>query len=131
MDDVKKARTKVEEDVVFEMVKSLPENQQIVLYAIADMLLKGGQYKRLGEPVAEDVVFSGEVYDHYQRVCKSVSRNTRTMRWFREYLNELEVLGLITLKTSGKGVRGNTTLIKLGRNPDEIKHIVEVSLGLK
>lgn len=130
IDDVKSARMKVEEDIVFETVKSLPENQQVVLYSIADLMLKGSQYKRL-ESVPKDVVFSGEVYDHYQRVCKSIHRSQITMRWFRNYLNELQMLGLIMLEDSGKGFRGNTTLIKLGRKPEEIKEIAEVSLGLK
>jgi len=130
MEDVKAARTKVEEDIVSETVKNLPEHQQVVLYSIADLLVRGSQYKRLNE-VEKDVVFSGEVYDHYQKVSKSLHRDPRTMRWFREYLNELEVLGLIVLKNSGKGVRGNTTLIKLGRKPEEIKEIVENTLGLK
>ncbi|MBM3309796.1 MAG: AAA family ATPase, partial [Candidatus Altiarchaeales archaeon] len=97
MEDVKAARTKVEEDIVSETVKNLPEHQQVVLYSIADLLVRGSQYKRLNE-VEKDVVFSGEVYDHYQKVSKSLHRDPRTMRWFREYLNELEVLGLIVLK---------------------------------
>jgi len=53
------------------------------------------------------------------------------MRWFRDYLNELDMMGLIMLELSGKGVRGKTTIIRLGRNPGEIKDIVEVALGLK
>jgi cell division control protein 6 len=130
MEDVKAARTKVEEDIVSETVKNLPEHQQIVLYSIADLLVRGSHYKRLTE-VEKDVVFSGEVYDHYQKVSKSIHRDPRTIRWFREYLNELEVLGLIILKNSGKGVRGNTTLIKLGRKPEEIRETVEATLGLK
>jgi len=62
IEDVKSAKMKVEEDIVSESVRSLPENQQVVLYSIADSLVKGGQYKRLGEGVESDVVFSGEVY---------------------------------------------------------------------
>ncbi|MDD5111191.1 MAG: AAA family ATPase [Candidatus Altiarchaeota archaeon] len=129
-DDVKAARRKVEEDIMYETVKILPENQQVVLYSIADLLSKGGQYKRLGEPSLEGVAFSGEVYEHYQSVSKSLDRSPVTMRWFRDYLNELQMLGLVLLEDSGKGVRGKTTLIKLGRRPEDIKGIVEASLGL-
>ena len=131
IEDVKSAKMKVEEDIVSESVRSLPENQQVVLYSIADSLVKGGQYKRLGEGVESDVVFSGEVYEHYLRICKNIHRTPITMRWFRDYLNELDMMGLIMLELSGKGVRGKTTIIRLGRNPGEIKDIVEVALGLK
>jgi len=55
----------------------------------------------------------------------------RTMRWFGEYLKELEMLGLVTLSISGSGVRGTTTLIRLGSSAQEIKKIVGSSLGLQ
>lgn len=131
MEDVKAARTKVETDIVSETIKDLPEHKQIVLYSIADLLARGSRYKKLGDSAPDDIVFSGEAYDHYTRVSKSLYREPITIRWFREYLNQLEVEGLVILKNSGKGVRGNTTLIRLGRRPDEIKSIIEANLGLK
>jgi cell division control protein 6 len=129
VDDVKAARLKVEEDVVFELITSLPEHQQIVLYTVSDALMRGSKYKRFSD-MPEDVLFSGEVYEHYEKVCKALNRKKRTIRWFREYLNDLEMLGLLTLSLSGKGVRGNTTLIRLGNPPEEVKEIVSHSLGL-
>jgi len=129
-DDVKDAKVKVEEDITFELITTLPEHQQIVLYAIASTLSAGGAYKRLGDN-AKDVLFSGEAYESYEHVCKKLSIKSRTMRWFREYLNDHEMLGLITLSVSGKGVRGNTSLIRLGNPPEEVKKIVGTSLGLK
>ena len=127
-DDVKAAKVKVEEDITYEIISTLPEPQQIVLLAIAETLLSGGSYKRLEDSAG--VLFSGEVYEAYERICKSLGVKSRTMRWFREYLNDLEMLGLITLSISGKGVRGNTSLIRLGNAPEEVKKIVSESLGL-
>jgi len=129
-EDVKLARERVEEDITKEVVSTLPEHQQIVLYAIADQLARGSQYKRLGDAPG-NVLFSGEVYESYERLCKALGSKGRTMRWFREYLNDLEMLGLITLQSSGKGVRGNTSLIRLGNPPEEVKKIVSESLGLE
>ncbi len=128
-EDVLAARAKIEEDIINELITTLPEHQQIVLYAIADLVLRGGQYKRLND-LPGDILFSGEVYDGYERVCKHLNRNPRTMRWFGEYLKELEMLGLVTLSLSGSGVRGTTTLIRLGASADEIKKMVSLSLGL-
>ncbi len=129
VDDVKSAKVKVEEDITFEIISTLPEHQQIVLYSIAQTLIRGSAYKRL-DASPEAVLFSGEVYEAYERVCTQLNVKSRTMRWFREYLNDLEMLGLLTLTVSGKGVRGNTSLIRLGNPPEEVKKIVSESLGL-
>jgi cell division control protein 6 len=43
------------------------------------------------------------------------------------YLSELEMQGLISAQISGKYVRGNTRLIKLGYPPKEIKDIIKNS----
>lgn len=130
-EDVKAARLKVEADVVSEAVRDLPEHKQIVLYSIADLISKGGRYRKLGDSAPDDFTFSGEAYDHYVKVSRGLYREPITIRWFREYLNQLEVEGLLVLKNSGRGVRGNTTLIRLGRRPEEIKTIIEANLGLK
>ena len=129
LDHVKNAKHKVEEDITFEIISTLPEHQQIVLYAIAETLIRGSAYKRLGEGT-DGVLFSGEVYEAYEKVCKALDVKSRTMRWFREYLNDLEMLGLVTLSVSGKGVRGNTSIIRLGNPPEEVKKIVSKSMGL-
>ena len=42
------------------------------------------------------------------------SVNGETARWYREYLNDLEMLGLITTVESGRGMRGHTRLIRPG-----------------
>ncbi|MFC2162728.1 Cdc6/Cdc18 family protein [Candidatus Altiarchaeota archaeon] len=128
-EDVRDAKRRVEEDIIFELITTLPEHQQITLYSIADRLIRGSQYKKLTDSPT-DVLFSGEVYENYERICKALNRNPRTMRWFGEYLKELEMLGLVTLTTSGSGVRGNTTLIRLGTQPEYIKDIVARSLGI-
>ena len=128
-DDVVAAKAKVEEDIIFELITTLPEHQQIVLYSIADCAERGSHYKRLSE-LPQDTLFSGEVYENYEKVCKSLNRDPKTMRWFGEYLKELEMLGLVTLTISGAGVRGNTTLIRLGHQPAEVKKILASSLGI-
>ncbi|MCX6695151.1 MAG: AAA family ATPase [Candidatus Altiarchaeota archaeon] len=128
-EDVVEAKAKVEEDIIFELITTLPEHHQIALYSIADSAEKGSQYKRLSD-IPSDTLFSGEVYESYEKVCKALNRSPKTMRWFGEYLKELEMLGLITLTISGSGVRGNTTLIRLGYPSAEIKKIISASLGI-
>ncbi len=121
---VKRARAAVEEDIVIELINTLPEHQSIVLYAIANLAEKGSKYQRLTEN-GEHVLFSGEAYEGYESLCRSWRINARSARWFREYLNELEMMGLITTMISGPGIRGNTRLIRLAFPPEKVKAAVE------
>ncbi len=119
---VRQARTAVEEDIVLDLISTLPEHPAIVLYSIAELTMEGGKYAKLtGMPDSGDkVLFSGEVYERYEQVCKKWNRKPRSARWYREYLKELEMLGLITLTLSGKGIRGNTQLIRLAFTPQKV-----------
>ena len=125
--DVESARKQVELDLTMETVNTLPDMHQIVLFAIASITLSGSKYSRL-EGVESGFLFSGEVYEEYENTCKKLRKRPRSTRWYKEYLNELEMLGLITTTPSGKGIRGQTTLIKMGPNPQSIMEIVRPNL---
>ncbi len=122
---VKQARSAVEEDIVLDLISTLPEHPAIVLYAIASLIREGGKYPTLGGESGEKFLFSGEVYEKYEKVCREWARKPRSARWYREYLKELEMMGLITLTMSGKGIRGNTQLIKLAFSPDKVLSAIE------
>lgn len=117
--DVEKAYSQVESNIIFEVISSLPLHLQIALYAISEAI-SSGVYKKLSD-FPSDVLFSGEAYASYENICKKYKEKPRTMRWFREYLNDLEKMGLITLQEAGRGFRGNTTIIRLGYTASEIK----------
>lgn len=125
--EVEEAKKSVEEDIVIESLNTLPEHQQIALLAISN-LLEAAQRDLRGEKRKQ--FSSGEVYDEYKKVCRQVGENTRSMRWVREYLNDLEMLGFISMQFSGKGSRGQTRLIELGEDPRKIKEFVLKSLKL-
>ncbi len=125
--DVEEARKLADEDKAFEVISSLPEHQQLLLYSLAG-LVEDVTYKKLVEDGGEKLYFSGEVYERYARVVKQVGKEPRSARWYREYLNELEMLGLITTIQSGKGIRGHTTLIKLAYEPQRVKKAIEKTL---
>ena len=121
---VKRARAAAEEDIVLELINTLPEHQSIVLLAIAN-LMSGSTYCRLVEQDGERVLFSGEVYEGYESLCRKMRIPSRSARWFREYLNELEMLGLIMTTISGKGIRGNTRLIRLAFPAEKVRAAVK------
>ncbi|MGC9057576.1 MAG: Cdc6/Cdc18 family protein [Candidatus Micrarchaeia archaeon] len=125
---VELARRSVDEDLAIETISTLPQHEQIALYGISMLYIKGSQYKKLGDD-GQDVFMSGEVYDSYVAACKSIGISPRSSRWFSEYLHDLDMLGLITLTSSGKGTRGQTRFIKLTYDPYKIKSIIEKMLS--
>jgi len=126
---VELARKKVELDLAAETIALLPDNLKIVLYAIASITQNGSRYSRL-DGLEEGFLFSGEVYEEYAKVSNILHKKPRSVRWYKEYLNDLEMLGLLTSTPSGKGVRGHTTLIKLGYPAADIVDLLKHSLHL-
>ncbi|MEW6328851.1 MAG: orc1/cdc6 family replication initiation protein [Candidatus Micrarchaeota archaeon] len=125
---VENARKSVEEDISVDAISTLPEHQQLVLCAIATLSLEGGKYSKLGD-TSENFLLSGEVYEEYERVSRRFKKEARSARWFREYLNELEMLGLITMIESGKGQRGHTRLIRIAYSPEKVRKLIENCLS--
>ncbi|VVB98078.1 ORC1-type DNA replication protein [uncultured archaeon] len=128
--EVEAARKKVDIDLAAETVNTLPENHQLVLYAIAKLTLNGSKYSKLELENETGFLISGEVYEEYERTAKQAGRRARSSRWYKEYLTDLETLGLITLTLSGRGLRGHTTLIKLGYDAKDMMGLVGKRLNL-
>lgn len=127
--DVEDARQRVEIDLIAETINTLPEMHQIVLHALAVLSMNGSRYSRLeGMENGDGFLISGEVYEEYEKLCNNLRKKARSLRWYKEYLNELEMLGLVTTAPSGKGVRGHTTLIRLGQSPKNVYEITKRNL---
>ncbi|MFH1471135.1 MAG: AAA family ATPase [Candidatus Micrarchaeota archaeon] len=128
---VEEARRSVDEGIATDAISTLPDHQQIVLYAIAKLSLRGSRYSRLGSENGngENYLLSGEVYEDYVETSRKFHKLARSARWFRQYLNDLEMLGLITMVDSGKGQRGHTRFIKIAYPAEKVKNIVEKHLS--
>ncbi|MFH0713599.1 MAG: hypothetical protein V1722_03580, partial [Candidatus Micrarchaeota archaeon] len=122
--EVEAARVAADEDKARELIASLPEHLQLVLYALA-VVSQDVQYKKLVEDEGEKLYFSGEVYERYSAMCKKLGKEPRTARWYREYIHELENLGLLLSVHSGKGIRGQATLLKPVYAADKIRKVIE------
>lgn len=131
--DVEEARRNVDIDLAAETIATLPTHQQLVLLAVANLSIKGNQYQRLpgADTDSEKTLMSGEVYEEYSKVCRQYKKPKRSARWYREYLNDLEMLGLITTVESGRGMRGHTRLIKPGYDPEAVRRIITSQSSLK
>lgn len=125
--EVEEARRLADEDKAFDVIGTLPEHLQLVLYSLAN-LATDIDYRRLVEEGGDKYYFSGEVYERYCRTSRSLAKEPRTSRWYREYLHELETLGLITTIESGRGIRGHATLVHLSYDPSKVKNVIEKTL---
>ena len=124
-EEVKKGKNKVEEEIILNMISTLPQQEQLVLLAIASLSLQNKGIKKITGVVEEGVLFSGEIYEEYARISRGYKEETVSARWYREYISELEMYGLILTTASGKGIRGQTRLIKLGFDAKKIKDAIE------
>jgi cell division control protein 6 len=110
--DIEKAAKSADEEIAYELISTLPDHQKLVMYALALLTQQGSRYKKLIE--GEDTyLFSGEVYDKYVSIANSLNKEPKSSRWYRKYITDLNMQGLISTYESGKGIRGHTKLIKL------------------
>jgi cell division control protein 6 len=122
--EVRQAKEKVEQEVMKSMVLTLPVQLQLVLFAITKKSENPRGILKIDGSLEENVLYSGEIFDAYVSLATKLEEKPVSMRWFREYINELETYGFISTTQSGKGVKGNTTLIKLGVDAKTIQDLL-------
>ena len=98
-DHVKRAKDRIEHNKVTEIISTLPLQQQRVLEAILSLT-------KLDEEIT-----SGKLYDAYKELSK---KDAVTYRRIFDFINELELLGIISTNTISRGRgKGRTNIIKL------------------
>ncbi len=125
--EVQEAAKAAEDEIAYEVIYTLPEHQRLIVYAIALLSLSGSKYKRLSTE-GEMYLFSGDIYDKYVSVSRSLEKEPKSSRWYRKYIADLNMQGIILSYESGKGIRGHTKLIKLAYSPERIKDTIEKTL---
>ncbi|MEM4267311.1 MAG: ORC1-type DNA replication protein [Candidatus Woesearchaeota archaeon] len=115
------AEEKIEKDRVLDIVAQQPKQQQAALYAIIT-LAQGTQ----------SIIYTGEVYEIYQKICKDAGLRPLTQRRLSDILGELDMLGIINAKVISKGRFGRTREISLAISSittQKIKKILEQGFG--
>jgi len=94
-----RAKDRIEHNKITEIISTLPLQQQRVLEAILLLTKKG------------DEITSGILYEEYTELSK---KDAVTYRRIFDFINELELLGIISTNTISRGRgRGRTNIIKL------------------
>ena len=110
---VKEAKDRIEHNKLIDVIMTLPIQQQKVLEAITYLTKE------------KEEITSGLLYDVYQELAKNDKVSYR--RLF-DFINELELLGLISANTVSRGrARGRTNVISLQCDTD----IIEQALSYK
>ncbi|WP_304123524.1 Cdc6/Cdc18 family protein [Methanosphaera cuniculi] len=103
---VEEAKDRIEHNKIYDVIVTLPIQQQRVLETIKDLTEKKME------------ITSGKLYESYQKLAKSDAVSYR--RLF-DFVNELEMLGLISTNTISRGRgRGRTNIITLQCDTDLI-----------
>jgi cell division control protein 6 len=114
VDDVMKAKNKLELDTVVEAVKALPTQAKLILLGVI-----------LNEEIGNTKLTTGEVYGTYRELCRKTGVATLTARRVTDLISELDMLGLVnaTVKSFGRG--GRTKQIQTSVPLLETKRILE------
>ena len=96
---VRMAKDRIEHNKVTEIIQTLPLQQQRLLEAILNLTKQ------------DEEITSGKLYDEYEMVSK---KDAVTYRRIFDFINELELLGIISTNTISRGRgKGRTNIIKL------------------
>ncbi|MBI2044033.1 orc1/cdc6 family replication initiation protein [Candidatus Pacearchaeota archaeon] len=131
---IDEANHKIEKDKILETIRTGPKQFQLALYSIMKLAerKKGTQKSLTNEN--ENLVFTGEIYNHYQKMCSKNNMEVLTQRRVNDIIHELEMFGVINIKIISKGRGGRMSEIRLAITDnliDKAKKIIEDSLDFK
>jgi len=124
--DIDKANDKIERDKVLDVIESEPKQFQMVLWAIIKLIEENKPGERGG-------IFTGDVYNQYQEVCKKLKIETLTQRRVGDIIAEFDMLGIINATVISKGRHGRMREITLSiQKPllEKAKKIINASLEI-
>jgi cell division control protein 6 len=110
---VRQAQEKIELDRVVEVVRTLPMQSKLVLYAIIS-LEENGVHN----------VNTGEVYNVYKRLCGEVDADVLTQRRVTDLISELDMLGIVNAVVVSKGRYGRTKEMGLSVPLEETRNVL-------
>ena len=132
---IDEANDKIERDKILDIVETEPKQFQAVLQAIIDLESSKDKLKSQKNLIVDEggKIFTGDVYNVYQNICKKINMEVLTQRRVGDILTEFDMLGIINAQVISKGRYGRTKEIKLlipNNILNKIQEILNNSLGL-
>jgi cell division control protein 6 len=112
-DHVRQAQEKIELDRVVEVVRTLPTQSKLVLFAIIT-LEKNGVHN----------INTGEVYNVYKQLCQEIDADVLTQRRVTDLISELDMLGIVNAVVVSKGRYGRTKEISVSVPIEETEAVL-------
>ncbi|WP_135303490.1 Cdc6/Cdc18 family protein [Haloarcula amylovorans] len=112
-DHVRQAQEKIELDRVVEVVRTLPTQSKIVLFAI--ILLEKNGVRNIN---------TGEVFNIYKNLCEEIDADVLTQRRVTDLISELDMLGIVNAVVVSKGRYGRTKEISLSVPTEETEAVL-------
>jgi cell division control protein 6 len=110
---VRQAQEKIELDRVVEVVRTLPTQSKLVLFAIITL-----------EEHDVPNINTGEVYNVYKQLCQDLDADVLTQRRVTDLISELDMLGIVNAVVVSKGRYGRTKEISLSVPVDETEAVL-------
>ena len=142
MKHIDESNEKIERDKILDVVKTEPKQFHLVLYSIIQLSQGKGKQTSfnppfLGKPQNQltqkrNSIFTGEVYNYYQRLCIQNKMEVLTQRRVGDIIQEFDMLGIINVRVISKGRGGRMREIKLAITDniiEKVKEIIEESLN--
>ncbi len=129
------ANDKIERDKILDIVETEPKQFQAVLKAIINLIETKDKLKEQKSLLDNEgcKIFTGDVYNVYQNICKKINMEILTQRRVGDILTEFDMLGIINAQVISKGRYGRTKEIKLlipNNILNKTKDILNNSLGI-
>jgi len=112
-DHVRQAQEKIELDRVVEVVRTLPTQSKLVLFAIITL-----------EKNDVSNINTGEVYNVYKRLCGELDTDVLTQRRVTDLISELDMLGIVNAVVVSKGRYGRTKEISVSVPIEETEAVL-------
>jgi cell division control protein 6 len=117
---VRKAQSKIEQDRVVEVVRTLPTQSKLVLLSV--LLLSKERHTNIS---------TGEVYSAYKQMCHNIGADILTQRRITDLISELDMLGIVNAMVVSKGRYGRTKEISSSIPVDNTKSVLMEDYRLK
>lgn len=111
---IDEANSKIDRDKILDVIRTEPKQFQLVLWSIIQ--LSEGANKLNSQKSLEgnkDPIFTGDVYNYYQDLCKKNRIEVLTQRRVGDIIQEFDMLGIINVRVISKGRGGRMREIKL------------------
>lgn len=131
---IDESNNKMERDKILDVIKTEPKQFQLVLYSIIKLCErnKNPQQKLENQNGERGAIFTGDVYNHYEEICRKRKMEVLTQRRVSDIIQEFDMLGIINVRVISKGRGGRMREIRMAISNaiiDKAKEIIEESLN--